>query len=172
MDAIYYLFAAALVVMAAQAMIAIWSPRVLWLRISAVLAVALFIPLAYVMLTMLLSRPKPMDYAWFERNADKAAVLGASFDEGKAIYLWLRLEGKIAPSYYVLPWRQKDAETLEDTLHAAVQSKAAVVLHKPFAKRSHEEKGGLSLEIIPPRSLPLKPPQIPPQIYNPRSHDI
>lgn len=172
MDAIYYLFGAALIVIAAQATIAIWSPRILWLRIAAVVATAVFVPLAYVTLTVLLSRPKPVDFAWFERNADKATVLGVSLDEGKAIYLWLQVHGHTMPGYYVLPWRQRQAEHLEDTLHAAVQSRATVVLKKPFAKKSLEEKGALSIEIIPPASQPMKPPQVPARVYNPRSQDI
>jgi len=172
MDAIYYLFAAALIVIAVQASIAIWSPRSLWLRVSAVVATAIFVPIAYVTLTLLLSRPKPVDFAWFERNADKAAVLGVSLDEGRAIYLWLQVEGHTMPSYYVLPWRQNQAEQLEDTLHAAVQSRASVVLKKPFSKKSLEDKGALSIEIVPPASAPLKPPQIPARVFNPREQDI
>ncbi|MBU2531527.1 MAG: hypothetical protein KKB37_02210 [Alphaproteobacteria bacterium] len=172
MEALYYLFAAALIVVAFQAAIAIWSPRIIWLRISAVAITALFIPLAYVTLTLLLSRPKPVDFAWFERNADKAAILGVSLDEGRAIYLWLRVDGDTMPGYYVLPWRQAQAEQLEDTLHAAVRSRSQVVLRQPFARKSLQEQGALSIEIIPPPSLPNKPPQIPPQIFNPRSQDI
>jgi hypothetical protein len=172
MDAIYYLFAAALIVFACQAAIAIWSPRAIWLRISAVVATAVFVPLAYVTLTVLLSRPKPIDFAWFERNAEKASVLGVSLDEGRAIYLWLHVEGHSMPGYYVLPWRQSQAEQLEDTLHAAVQSRAQVVLKKPFAKKSLQEKGSLSIEIVPPASFPMKPPQVPARVYNPRAQDI
>lgn len=172
MDAIYYLFAAALIVFACQAALAIWSPRVLWMRIAAVIATALFVPLAYVTLTVLLSRPKPVDFAWFERNADRASVLGVSLDEGKAIYLWLQVEGHAMPGFYVLPWRQSQAEALEDTLNVAAQKRASVVLKKPFAKKSLHEKGSLSIEIIPPASPPLKPPQVPARVFNPRAQDI
>ena len=172
MNVLYYLFTAALVVMALQATIAIWSPRVVWLRTLAVIATALFIPIVYLTLTLLLSRPKPVDFAWFERNAEHANVLGVSLDEGRAIYLWLHLEGHSMPSYYVLPWRQRQAEQLEDTLHAAVQRRATVVLKKPFAKKSLQEKGALSIKIVPPASAPLKPPQVPARAYNPRAQDI
>ena len=61
---------------------------------------------------------------------------------------------------------------MSDTLHAAVQTRAQVVLKKPFAKKSLEEKGALSIEIIPPASQPLKPPQVPARVYNPRAQDI
>ena len=46
-------------------------------------------PLGYLQLTELLSRPKPIDFEWFEREALSAVVLGARFEEGEAIYLWL-----------------------------------------------------------------------------------
>lgn len=172
MEIIYYLFAAALVVIAIQAAIAIWSPRMTWIRISAVVITALFIPIGYVTLTQILSKPKPIAFTWFETNVNRALVLGVSFDEGKAIYLWLRLEGSKAPSYYVLPWRQKDAELLEDTLHAAINKRAKVVMTRPFSRKNYMELGTLSVEIMPPPSLPMKPPRIPPQVFNPRSTDI
>lgn len=172
MTTIYYLFAAALAVVALQAAIAIGTPRIVWLRISAVVVTAVFVPLAYVTLTILLSQPKPVSFAWFERNADKAAVLGVSLDEGRAIYLWLQVEGHARPGYYVLPWRQSQAEQLEDTLNAAVQTRSQIVLKKPFSKQSLHEQGSLSIEIIPPPTPPMKPPQVPARVYNPRSQDI
>jgi FtsH-binding integral membrane protein len=74
MDTVYYLLAASLTVTAILAAIAIWAPRSLPLRITAVILTAVFVPLAYARLTTLLSRPKPVDFAWFERNAETAHV--------------------------------------------------------------------------------------------------
>ena len=113
MDIIYYLFAVAIFSIAALAAIAIWAPRKTWVRVSAVCITVLFVPLIYIELMGLLSKPKPMAYEWWESQVKKAEVLGVSLHEGEAIYMWLRLDGSVQPRYYVLPWRQKLAEKLQ-----------------------------------------------------------
>ena len=172
MDAMFYLFAAAVGVAALLAAIAIWSPRATWIRVTALLVTALIMPLAYAQMTTLLSKPKPLDFAWFERNVERAAVLGVSLSEGKAIYLWLQLDGVAEPRYYVLPWRQRAAENLEDTVDGALNSRSGVMLERPFSRRAFEDLGQLNLKIVPPPVLPQKPPPRPPRIFNPRSNDI
>jgi hypothetical protein len=172
MDILFYLFAAVAIVTAIQAAIAIWTPRVAWVRMSAVIITALMMPLAYMSFTLLMSKPKPISLEWYERNAPRATVLGVSLDEGRAIYLWLMLDGETEPRAYVMPWQQQNAEQLEDTLNAVVQQRAGLVLKKPFTRRSEMESKSLSLEIVPPPSMPLKRPPPPPRIFNPRQQDI
>ena len=171
-DTVYYLFAAGLAVTAVLAAIAIRAPRTLALRTAAIVLTALFIPLAYASLTTLLSRPKPVDFAWFERNAETAHVLGIKLDEGNAIYLWLHVDGYDKPGFYVLPWRQSDAEHFQETYDAAVKQRGKLILRKPFSRPSDKEKGGRSLEIIAPPRPPMKPPIIPPRVPDPRLQDI
>ena len=113
MSELIVFFTASLGIGALLATIAIWAPRRPHVRIAALVATMLFIPVVYVQLVELLSRPKPMTFEWFERDVQLAQILGSSLDEGKAIYLWLRLDGEIAPRYYVMPWRQQAAEKLE-----------------------------------------------------------
>lgn len=172
MDILFYLFAAVVAVTAVQAAIAIWTPRVAYIRIGAVVITALMMPLIYLSFAMLMSKPKPISLEWYERNAERATILGVSLDEGKAIYLWLMLDGSAEPRAYVMPWQQQRAEQLEDTLNAVVQQKAGLVLKKPFTRRSEMESKSLSLEIVPPPSLPLKRLPPPPRIFNPREQDI
>ena len=92
---------------AALASIAIWAPRPARVRILVVTMTLLFIPVAYVELAELLSKPKPMSFEWYYRNTDKAILLGTTLDEGKAIYLWLRLDGSLEPRNYKIPWNLK-----------------------------------------------------------------
>jgi hypothetical protein len=172
MDTVYYLFAASLTVTANLAAIAIWAPRSLPLRTTAVILTAVFVPLAYASLTTLLSRPKPVDFAWFERNSETAHVLGIKLDEGNAIYLWLHVDGYDKPGFYVLPWRQSEAEYFQETYDAAVKQRGKLILKKPFSRPSFEEKGGRSLEIIAPPTQPMKPPQLPARVPDPRLQDI
>lgn len=172
MDVIIYLFAAAIGIAALLASIAIWAPRRTWIRVAAVAVMALFMPLAYAQLTGLLSKPKPMDFAWFERNVKRAEVLAISLHEGSAIYLWLRLDGALEPRYYMLPWRQRLAENLEDAVDGVAKSKGSIILQRPFSRQGFDEHGTLNVEIVPPPDMPMKPPPRPPRIFNPRSPEI
>lgn len=172
MDIIYYIFAASIGLAALLASIAIWAPRNTPIRVVALAATTAFMPVIYVQFIGLLSKPKPVAYAWLERNVERAEVLSVSFDEGKAIYMWLRLDGMIEPRFYSLPWRQQVAEDLEDAMEQANRTRSGVVIKDPFSRRSLEERGGISVEIIPPASQPLKKPALPPRVYNPRSPEI
>lgn len=172
MDIIYYVFAAATAIAALLSSIAIWAPRETKIRALAIAVMALFMPLIYVQFTGLLSKPKPVAYAWLERDVERAQVLSVSFDEGKKIYMWLRLDGMIEPRFYSLPWRQRDAEDLEDAMEQANRTQTGVIIKNPFSKRSLDERGGVTVEIIPPASQPLKKPVTPPRVYNPRSPEI
>ena len=172
MDIIYYLFAVAIFSIAALAAIAIWAPRKTWVRVSAVCITVLFVPLIYIELMGLLSKPKPMAYEWWESQVKKAEVLGVSLHEGEAIYMWLRLDGSVQPRYYVLPWRQKLAEKLEDHMEAAVKSNPALIVSKPFFKKSFEEFGDLNVDVVPPPKAPQKSLPFTPRIFNPREPSI
>lgn len=172
MDIIYYIFAAALGVAAILCSIAIWAPRDARVRFLALAVMTLFLPVVYVQFTDLLSRPKPMSFALFERNAEKAEVLSVSFDEGRAIYIWLRLDGMIEPRFYSLPWRQKMAEDLEDGMVQASKNRSGLLMINPFSKQDPEERGSTALKIIPPMTPPMKQPVVPPRVYNPRTPEI
>ncbi len=172
MDVLFFIFAGAIAVAAALASIAIWAPRTTSVRVMAVLIASLFIPIAYVELVEMLSKPKPISFEWFERSAEQAIVLGVSLHEGKAIYMWLRLEDSMEPRYYQLPWRQKLAEKLEDAIEDAIAGRSSVIITKPFARKNFKEGGELNVKIIPPPTPPLKRPLLPPQIFNPREFKI
>ncbi len=112
MSEILHLFAASLGLAAALAAIAIWSPRALWVKVSALAITTLFVPLTYVSVIDLLSRPKPIALEWSHADLAEAKVLGADLREGESIYLWLRVPEADEPRSYVLPWDQKLAEQL------------------------------------------------------------
>jgi len=173
MDSLIYIFVATVAVVAILATISIWSPRRTRIRVVAVVMTALFLPLGYVELIELLSNPKPMSYEWFKTDAEFATVLGVSFDEGTAIYLWLRLENELKPRYYVLPWRNQLAQRLEEAVDDAVSKNSSVVIPTPFSPKSLEELGNMNIQIIPPAIPPTKtPPFAKPRVFNPRKQDI
>lgn len=172
MDMIFYIFAATVATAALLASIAIWAPRKTPIRVLALAAMTAFMPIAYVQYVELLSKPKPVEWAWFDRDVDRAEVLSVSFDEGRTIYMWLRLDGMIEPRFYSLPWRQRVAEDLEDAMEQANRKRSRVIVKEPFSKYGLEERGSISIEIIPPPEQPLKQPPAPPRVYNPRSPEI
>ena len=81
MDILFYVFATATGIAAALASLAIWAPRPTRVRVLALVITTLFIPVIYVEMIEMLS--KPMSFEWFERNTDKAVLLGTSLDEAK-----------------------------------------------------------------------------------------
>ena len=172
MDILFYVFAGATGVAAALASIAIWAPRITRVRVLAVTITALFIPIVYMQLIEMLSKPKPMSFEWYQRSVKKASVLGVSLRENQSIYLWLRPSGSFEPRYYVVPWNLKLAEKLQNAVRQAARGNATIVLEDPFSRRSLEEWGNLNLKIIPPPMPPMKKPPLPPRIFNPREKNI
>ncbi len=172
MDILFYVFAGATGIAAALASIAIWAPRPTRVRVIALVIAMFFIPVVYVQSVEMLSKPKPMSFEWYERNTDKAVLLGITLDEGKAIYLWLQVADSIEPRNYEVPWNLRLAEKLEDAVDDAVRRNSTIVLKNPFIKRSFEEWGDLNVEIIPPPLPPQKRPPPAPRFFNPRDKGI
>ena len=172
MDILFFVFAAAMGIAAALASIAIWAPRPARVRILVVTMTLLFIPVAYVELAELLSKTKLMSFEWYYRNTDKAILLGTTLDEGKAIYLWLRLDGSLEPRNYKIPWNLRLAEKLEEAYEDTVNRNSTIVLRKPFWRRSLDEWGDLNVEVIPPPLPPQKNPPPAPRFFNPRDRSI
>ena len=168
MEVLILLFVGLTGVAALLASIAIWAPRATLSRSIAVLATAALIPLSYLGLNELLSKPKPIERAWFEPRAGEATLLGVSLNEGKAIYLWLQLDGSREPRSYVLPWHSELAERLQQLIREAIEMEGVVRLANPFAKKSLERLGELNIHVVPPNLPPHKQPPPPAQIFDPR----
>ena len=126
------LFATLGLLAAILAHIAIWSPRNLWIKVGALATTVAFLPVAYASLSTMLSRPKPIELEWSRAPLAEAAVLGSRLEEGKAIYVWLGMEGVEEPRAYVLPWSQELAKQLNGAQRTARQTGTKVLMRKPF----------------------------------------
>ena len=119
--------------------IAIWSPRALRVKMGALVTAAVFLPAAYMSLSEMLSRPKPVGSEWARRELAEATVIGSQMVEGQAIYIWLGIEGIEEPRAYTLPWDEKVARQLHGARRNAEASGTLVKMRNPF-ERSNDKR--------------------------------
>ncbi len=112
--------------------LAVWAPRKLRVKLGALITAAVFLPTAYFSLSEMLARPKPVAAEWLRGALAEATVLGSQMQEGKAIYLWLALEGTAEPRAYALPWSEKIARQLHGARRSAEASGTRVKMRLPF----------------------------------------
>ena len=156
MDHLMHLFAAVVLIASGLAGIAIWSPRPLWLKVSALVLATLLMPTAYASLVDLLGKPKPVTMEWVRGAAAGATVLGASAREHEAIYLWLQFDGSLEPRAYVLPWNLETARQLQQATRRAQAEGSAVRMRRPFDRDPDSGEPRFYAEPQPP--LPQKSP--------------
>jgi len=138
--------------------IAIWSPRRLWIKIGALATAAIFLPAAYISLTEMLSRPKPVGSEWARRELAEATVLGSQMVEGQAIFLWLGIEGIEEPRAYALPWDEKVARQLHGARQNAEARGTKVKIRNPFEQSNDtRERVFYAAPVAPP---PQKQPPV------------
>lgn len=161
MSLVFYLFALSLGLATVLASICIWSPRAVWLKVSALVIALLFLPASYVSVVELLSRPKPIALEWKQPDFSEAKVLAADMREGESIYLWLRMPGVEEPRFYALPWDQELAKQLHGAQRDANARGTAV--HAKNLFRTNRDPQQLMFYAMP---QPAQPPKVPP-VYDP-----
>jgi hypothetical protein len=114
--------------------IAIWAPRKLHVKLGALITAAVFLPTAYFSLSEMLSRPKPVETEWLRRGLAEADVIGSQMREGKAIYIWLSMEGMDEPRAYTLPWNENVARQLHGAQRTAEAAGSRVKMRLPFER--------------------------------------
>lgn len=134
MNPLLYAFAASALLAGLLAAIGIWSPRRLSIKIGALALVALFLPVTYLALGELLSRPKPLALEWHHRELATAEVLAADLREDEAIFLWLRIGDVVEPRAYVLAWDEQRARQLYEAQREAEADGTAVRMRRPFER--------------------------------------
>jgi hypothetical protein len=151
---LFYLFAASAALASVLAAISVWSHRKLWAKVSAIVATALFIPTIYFSYADLLSRPKPTDLEWWNRDAQEATVIGAKLNEGEAIYLWIEIPGGDEPRAYRLPWAQELAKQLYGAQREAQTKGTKVQMRLPFKEQTENQDA--VFYALPQPPLPTK----------------
>ncbi len=144
--------------------IAIWSPRKLRVKMGALATAAVFLPAAYMSLSEMLSRPKPVGSEWARRELAEATVIGAQMVEGEAIYVWLGLEGVKEPRAYTLPWDEKIARQLHGARRTAEASGTKVKMRNPFEPSNDQRERMFYAAPQPPPPVKQRP------VENPLQH--
>lgn len=112
--------------------IAIWAPRSVKIKVSALVCAALFLPVAYIGLNDILSRPKPIQLETAHRQLEEVGVLSSLMKENEGIYLWLQLPDVEEPRAYKLPWSEETAKQLHKANQEAEAKGTEVQMKKPF----------------------------------------
>lgn len=164
----WFVIAAALVGLLAT--IAIWAPRSLKLKILALLCASLFLPLGYISLNDILSRPKPMSLESAHQQLEEVRIVSAMMKEDVGIYLWVQLPNVAEPRSYKLPWSTEIAKDLHKAQQQAEAEGTEVKMKKPFEKNidTRDAIFYASPQAAPP---PKAAPQEKPILFNAAASD-
>jgi hypothetical protein len=151
----WFVIAAAMVGLLAT--IAIWAPRSLKLKVSALICATLFLPLGYISLNDILSRPKPMSLESAHKQLEEVQIISATMKEDVGIFLWLQLPEVSEPRSYKLPWSTEVAKQLHKAQQDAEAKGTEVKMKKPFEKNIDNREA-----IFYAAPQPAPPPKVAP----------
>lgn len=114
--------------------IAIWAPRSVKIKVAALISAAMFLPIGYISLNDILSRPKPMQLETAHRQLEQVGVVSSLMKEDVGIFLWLQLPEIEEPRSYKLPWSEDMAKQLHKAQQDAEAQGTNVQMKKPFEK--------------------------------------
>ena len=154
MDFLPYIYTATVTVAAALSAIAIWSHRSMPMKVIGLSLAGLLMGLGYVSFVEMLSRPKDVDVEWAKSAIEDANVIAARLHEGRAIYVWLEIDGVQEPRAYALPWTMEGAKSLHKAMREAEQRGTGVRMHGQFETDEVSDEPLFYAE--PQESLPPK----------------
>jgi hypothetical protein len=101
----------------------------------------------------MLGRPKSTRLEVLRGGMRDARVLGSYLKEGQAVYLWLQLPGVAEPRYYVLPWSEKLAKSLQGAIDQNQKRHGGgIAMKMPFEQGWDKEE---------PKFYPMPQPKLP-----------
>jgi hypothetical protein len=108
----------------------------------------------------MLGRPKSTRLEVFRTSMQDAKVIGSYLKESDGVYLWLQLPGLDEPRYYKLPWDEKVAKALQDSIaENERQHGGGVGMGFPFERSWDREDP--KFYALPQPKLPDKPGERP-----------
>lgn len=141
--------------------ISIWAPRSVRMKTVALGCAAMFLPVGYIGLNDILSRPKPMQLESLHSDLQEVAVISSLMKEDQGIYLWLKLPEVEEPRSYKLPWTDEAAKQLHKAQQDAEANGTNVKMKKPF-ERSMDASDPVFYAppqaALPPKQAPVDSP--------------
>lgn len=137
--------------------IAIWAPRSVKIKVVALVSAALFLPVGYIGLNDILSRPKPMQLETAHKKLQEVGVLSSLMKEDEGIYLWLQIPDITEPRSYRLPWSDEAAKQLHKAQQEAEAQGTNVQMKKPFEKTMDSQEPvfyAAPQAALPPKKAP------------------
>lgn len=136
------------IIVTALATIVIRSHHHIGIKWAGVALVALWLPISYLSLNDLLSRPKPVTLEFLD--FDTLTVIASQSVEDESIYLWLQMDD--GPRSYVMPWSESSARQLHEAKRASEGEGGTVTVDNLF-----DGNGGESVfHSAPVQALPEK----------------
>ncbi len=144
--------------------ISIWAPRSVKMKLVALGCAAMFLPVGYIALNDILSRPKPVQLEAMHNKLDEVSVISSLMKEDEGIYLWLQLPEIAEPRSYKLPWSDNAAKQLHKAQQDAEANGTNVQMKKPFERTIDTSE---PLFYAPPQAAlpPKQPPQHQPIVF-------
>lgn len=89
------------------------------------------------------------------RSVSEAKVLGASAQEGEAIFVWLKLKDVSEPRAYKMPWSRELATQLQGAMEEDRGNRTGVRVRSPFSAM-REDNDDSPAFYSPPRHAPAE----------------
>ncbi len=132
---VLWLFGGAAVLVGLLANIAVWSPKKLRVKLWALGLAITFLPVGYLSLVTLLSRPMPIVLVWEPAEDVETRLIASQIEENEAIYLWVVRSDVVEPRAYVLPWDEDLARELHEAKREAEKEGGDVRIRLPLGEQ-------------------------------------
>lgn len=158
MQSLPYFFAVVALLAAALATITLRARRRPLYKIGALSLAMTLMAVFYVSAADLLGRPKAIGIEYLRGRAEAATVVAAKLDEGRAIYVWLALDGASEPRAYALPWDEKRAREMMKAKGEADAKGGELRMRRPFDRDTRKPDRE---PMFYPAPQPAPPPKYP-----------
>jgi hypothetical protein len=118
----------------------------------------------------MLGRPKSTRLEVLHRPDADLKVIGSYLVEGAGIYLWLQLPGVREPRYYVLPWDEETASSLQKAIQENARDHGAGIMMQLPGERSWDWRDPV-FHPAPQPMMPEKGGVPPPEVYKAPEQD-
>jgi len=130
----------------------------LWVRVAGFLIFILAFPSGWVLVSEQLSKPKPVELAFFDpAYSTQLQVLAVTSIPQKAIFVWVQVKGEKFPRSYQLPWAAALEKTMRKNMSEANGRKGKWIakdLKVLFLGNYFSPGKNIIVDALPPKAPP------------------